>query len=1413
MPKFSVKKPLTVFVAVIAILVLGVVSYTRMTPDLLPNMDFPYVMIMTTYPGATPEKVEQTVTKPMEQSMSTLEHIKEISSTSSENYSMVMLEFEEDVNMDTIGVDIQQQISVLSAAWDDMVGTPYVLKINPSMLPIEVAAVSMEGMDTIELTEFINDTLMTKLEGIAGVARISTTGMVEQELHVILDQKLIDKTNQRIVDAINGELDEAAEELEEQQKDLKNAKGQMANAQSQLNKGADAIIEGEEKLKEEKEKLLAAQEELEKARIPLEATYQTLNALNKQVENVVSAQKRADAYLAELNGLKTQGRQIASLEARIAALEQEIADLESSGGSTGGTDAPETDADDEPDTNTDIQPQDLPESEPAADLTVVAGEVETADTVVAGPVEKVAVRVDMGNGVTGIVYRDVTVEKLSALDDPAVILAQKQAELANLRAELAQKQAAYNAGLAANGVTEETLDAAIALAEASCDAADEAVDAIDQVLAGQNTDRAGLAALVAETKAQRDQLLEAEEQLSAGLITMEEAESMLEQQKLSGMIQISSAAGQLAAGSANIEMALGQIESGLETLEDSRGDALRQADLNNIITMDMVTQILTAQNFAMPAGYVEEDGVSYMVSVGKEIKELKILEDLLLFDMGMEDVDPIYLKDVAVVALTDTSDETYAKLNGQDGVMLSFEKQSTYATAETTNNIAERFAELEEEYPGLKFVSLMDQGDYIYMIVESIMSSLFSGALFSVLVLLLFLKDIRPTFITLCSIPISVIFAIVLMYFSGVTINMISLSGLAVAVGMLVDNSVVVIENIYRLRAKGANVIQAAVSGAQQVAGAVTSSTLTTVCVFLPIVFVEGITRQLFTDLALTMSYALLASLVIALTLVPAMASGMLRKDHVQKEGFLEKKVLPRYQKLLRWSLQHKAVVLIGSVVLLIASAAISLGKGFIFMPSMDSPNVNISVSMPEDIDMEKASSLADQVLERIAEVDGVETVGAMMSANTTSTAGISAVSYDVTVYVTLESDSLSGAAIGKEIEEKCADLECEVSASSAMMDTSMLTGSGISMRLYADDMDVLQETAKTAAAALAEIEGVAEVSDGLEDSAPALHVDVDRNKAMEKGLTVAQIYMELAAGVTKDGTVATLELDGISTDVIIEKPEGAVLDAKELREYVFEITNKEGEIEEVPLKDIAVVEETTSLSSISRVNQRRYLTVTAMLEPGYNVTRLTAEAEDVMKRVELNNGVSYIFAGENESIMEAMEQLLLMLVLGMLLVYLVMVAQFQSLKSPFIVMFTIPLAFTGGFLGLLLMGMEVSVISMIGFVMLVGIIVNNGIVLVDYINQLRLDGVERREAIVEAGMTRMRPILMTTITTILGLIVMASAQNVGTALMQPVAVVCIGGLTYATLMTLFVVPCIYDLFNKKELRNVREEDLKLLDI
>ena len=1290
MPKFSVKKPLTVFVAVLAIVVLGVVAYLKMTPDLMPNMDFPYVILVTTDPGASPETVEADITKPLEQSMATLDRIKNVTSSSMDSVSMVVLEFEDGVNMDTVSVDIQQKINQLKGSWSDTVGDPYVLKMNPSMLPVQVTALSYDGKDITELSDFVTDTLSPKLEGITGVASVTVSGTVQHQLHVILSQKKLDDLSRRLSDAIAKQLDDAA--------------GQLSSARGQVNSAKAAIRSAEES---------AVRDAVTQALTTIQDSLKTMRASRDQ--------------------LQANLRELAEIQAEKARLEAENAPYQA---------------------------------------------------------------------------------RIEAIrHDPSMTEEEKQAAIAEIESDpeyvrIQAELAALDLRMAALGVKW-----------------DEAVQ---------------------RAKEWQKQLEELEKQLRD--LETDEGVAKLADQVTAGTLTMADAVTQVISANIQLDSALNQIDQGLQTLEESRSAALSQADLSSSLNLSTITALLTAQNFSMPAGYLKEDGVNYMVSVGDAIDTRQDLEDLVLFDLGMDGIDPIRMKDVADVAITDNSSEIYDKLNGKDGVIVSFNKQSTYATAEVSDNINSRFRELEAEYEGLSFVPLMDQGDYIYLIINSILSSLGWGALFAVLILYLFLRDLRPPVITLCSIPISVIFAVVLMYFSGVTINMISLSGLAVAVGMLVDNSVVVIENIYRLRAKGATVIQAAVSGARQVLGAITASTLTTVCVFLPIVFVEGITKQLFTDLALTMTYSLLASLIVALTLVPAMASGMLRKEKPQKPGLLDR-VYPAYRKAVSWSIHHKLVVLGVSLLLLVGSAGATLARGFAFMPNIDMNTVNLTVSMPEGCTREQAVSLADEVLRRAAQVENVETVGAMMSSSgssggmdMTSMMSSGGGAYDVTAYITL-TEGASGAKTGQQIEAACTGMDCTVTASGAM-DSYMtyLTGSGVALNVYGSDMEQMQSAAKTLAAKLATVPGTENVSDGLEQAATALHLSVDRNAAMEKGLTVAQVYMAVASALTDTDSSLSLTLDGLDVSVSIQSPEESRMTREKLMDLEIDpsamsamssmmsaasgsgsmsgmsgmssgSTTAVQAAEPVRLGDIAKLEETVSLNTIHRDQQRRYITVSADVADGYNVTKVTTAAQTAIAEVDLPQGITASFQGENEAIMDAIEQLLLMLLLGIVLVYLVMVAQFQSLRSPLIVMFTIPLAFTGGFLALLLAGIEVSVVSLVGFVMLVGVIVNNGIVLVDYINQLRLEGMGRREAIIEAGVTRLRPILMTSLTTILGLVVMAFGKDVGTALMQPVALVCIGGLLYATLMTLLVVPCMYDILSRRDLRKVKEEELQLLDL
>ena len=1255
MAKFSVKRPLTVFVVVLAVVVLGIVAYLRMTPDLLPNMDFPYVIIVTADPGASPEAVEEEITRPMEQSMATLDQIKEITSTSQNSVSLVMLEFEDGVNMDTISVDIQQKISMLEGQWSDMVGTPYVLKINPSMIPVMVAAVSREGSDVYALSDLVTDELTGKLEGVSGVASVTVSGALTRQAHVILDQAKMEALSAKLADAVKAQL--------------KKAEGKLYSAKQQVEDGEKAL---------------------------------------------------SDAKRAAADGVAgAVGDSADEVYNKLKELYDKLKD---------------------------------------ADIGDILGDIIT---------------------------------------DPEGSLEKLEQSLKSLR-EQTKKM-------------------------------------LDDLESGK-------------LKAQM------EGDISDFLVQM-----------MDGMSQMTGAELQLS-------QAKSQIESGLKQLREAYEKVDSQTDLGGLLSISTVSGLLTAQNFSMPAGYIDDNsGVSYMVSVGQKFENSSELENMVLFDLGLDGIDPITLGDVATVVVTDDSDQLYTKLNDENGILLSFNKQSNYATAAVSNNLTGRFRELESQYEGLTFVPLMDQGDYIYLIVETILSSLLWGALFSVVVLFLFLRDWRPTVITLLSIPVSVIFAVVLMYFTGVTINMISLSGLAVSVGMLVDNSVVVIENIYRLRAKGATIVQAAVSGAQQVLGAVTASTLTTVCVFAPIVFVEGLTRQLFTDLALTITYSLLASLLVSLTLVPAMASGMLRREFVPKPGLLDK-LYPAYRKAIAWSLDHKAGVLLLSLVLLVTTAWGAVSRGFTFMPEIDMNNLSVTVTMPEDITRAEAVDLADQVVERVMSVENIESAGFMMGSG--DMGGLSMASgdngeFDVTGYLTMPEGTF-GSEAGKEIEALCADLPCKVTTAGVMSGMmSYMTGTGVSLRVYSSDMESLQGAARSLGQRMEQVEGVQDVSDGLEDAAPALQVVVDRNKAMTKGITVAQIYMQVAAALQDTTTVADVTLDGASMEMIVDAAEGSKLTREKLMDLTIspdsamsssmssmgsmsgsmsssmggmssmssgmsgmsgmsggmsstsasaglsQLTGGDSQDEDTSFKlgEVAEVKETVSLNSIQRDQQRRCITVSAAVADGYNVTKVTTAVQKALGSVTLPEGVTVEFDGENEQIMNAMQQLLLMLLLGVVLVYLIMVAQFQSLKAPFIVMFTIPLAFTGGFLALLLSGIEVSVISLIGFVMLVGIIVNNGIVLVDYINQQRLAGMGLREAIIDAGVTRLRPILMTSLTTILGLVVTALAKNAGTALIQPIALVCIGGLLYATLMTLFVVPCMYEILNKKELHQVEESDLTPVDM
>jgi len=1260
MPGFSVRKPMTVLVAVILIIVLGVVSFTRMTPDLLPSMDFPYVIVVTSYIGASPEQVESEVTKPIEQSAATLEGIQDISSTSSANYSMVILQFSESSNMDAVTMNLREKLDQISGSWNEKISNPTIMKINPNMLPINVSAVAREGYDTAELSDFVTQTLLPRLEGLEGVASISASGTVFEEVQVVISQEKLDRLNDKIRKAIDRQFTEPEQEISDALEEIRNTLNDLDDGEKALSSGRYQLSQAE---KEAYAQFDEAQKQIDDGRAQLEEAYN---------------QAREDLMV------------MAAYTQAIAAREILKAELDQ-----------------------------IPEENPTPEQEQRAQELQ-------------AQIADYQNQIDAMSPNLLSPEEM------------QQAELILL---------AYNS-------QKEMLDEAQATLDAS------KADALKQMQSAKN-------------------------QLYSGAQQIEDARDQLDNAK-------------------------DELDKATEEIDKAREDAYDAADAKEIITLEMVAQILGAQDFAMPAGYAtDKHEEQWLIYVGDSFQQSHELQSLMLFDMGMEGLDPIYLRDVADVLLMNNADDTYGKINGEDGIMLTFNKQSNYATATVSENILREFEELSAEYEGLSFTPLMDQGDYIHLVVNSVLENLLVGAVLAVIILLLFLWDIRPTFIVACSIPISVTFAIVLMYFSGVTLNLISMSGLAVGVGMLVDNSIVVIENIYRLRKEGVSVIRASISGAVQVAGAITASTLTTVCVFVPIVFVEGMTRQLFQDMALTITYSLAASLVVALTLVPAMSSGMLVR--MKKEERKTKTPMDRlneaYGKGLSWVLRHKAPVMILVTVLLVSSVFLALKDGFIFMPSMDSTQITVTITLEEGATLQDSAKMSQEVEKRISGLEDIQTIGVMPAQGMGAMVGMAGADAQnsLSMYVVLYEDKeLSSDEIARQIEELCTDLDCDVSASGSGMDMSMLTGSGISVNLFGENPERLQQAAQQVARELEVLEGVESVSDGMEDASREFRIRVDKNKAMKYGLTTAQVYMEVAKALTTTATAANIDETGDDV-VVISKPNGATLGSIKLLE--IKTQNTMGEEVVVELDEIAEFDDDRwSVQSIQRSNQRRYMTVNAALKDGYNVTLLTEKAQMLLRNLELPEGVRYEFTGENETIMDAMNDLMLMMLLGIIIVYLIMVAQFQSLLSPFIVMFTIPLAFTGGLFALWMCGLEVSIIAVIGFVMLVGVIVNNGIVLIDAIIQLREGGMELHEAVITACKQRLRPVLMTALTTILAMIPMALAVGMGASLIQPVAVVSIGGLVYATFMTLFVVPLIYEAWCKKPPRVVSREDMEILD-
>ena len=1366
MEKFSVKKPFTILVMVVAIIILGFVSLSGMTTDLLPKMSLPYLLVITTYPGASPEKVESSVSEPVESALGSISGVKNVYSMSYENYGIVELEFADGTDMDSAMVKVSSALDSVKSALPEECGSPNIMEISMDMMASVYLAASYEGKDIQETSRFVEDTLIPYLERQEGVTSISDIGIVENSISVDLNQDKIDVLNEKILAKTNDAFADAVDQLND-------AKKQLLESEQKLADSTQELVDGQKDIDDGRTKLDDAQKELDEQKEKLEDAKDSLEDQKKDTENKLATASQA---LDQLNALQTD---LLTLQAQEESLKATITQIEKSLEEQG--------------KNT----NDIP--------AVVAGLDKMSTFLISSQMESM-IALD-STDVNSALAASGSSMRLQSL---GIAEATWDALTPEGRKELLQKTAAgyqtqkallsgykdYVSSLNSLQIEKAGVQAAVSAAEAELKKSGVSYTDIEKA---KIEAAAGFGAASAQISSGQSALNSAQTTLDSNKESLDSAQDQITE----GWDSIADAKKQLADG-------WDQYNTSLENFEVQKAEALRNANADQLVNMQTLSQLIYAQNFAMPAGYLDDaEDNSWLLKVGSNYESVDELSNIVL--TNIEDIGDVRLCDVADITVIDNADDSYARLNGQSAVVLSVFKSSTAGTNEVSKNIAAAISELEEQYPGLSVLTLMDQGDYITLIINGVLQSMIVGAALAILILALFLKDVKPTIVVAVSIPLSVLTALILMYFTDISLNMMSLSGLALGIGMLVDNSIVVIENIYRLRSKGVGAARAAVQGTRQVAGAIIASTLTTVCVFLPMVFTAGTVRELMMPISLTIIFTLAASLLIAMTVVPAAGSTLLRNSKEKKHPFFDK-VQDIYGKMLAFCLKVKVVPLAIAIGLLVYSIWAVMRMGIVMIPDMTSNQIEISVQMPEDTDKEECYKRADQVLDAMTTIDGIGDVGAMAGGDTTlvaSSSGMSDSTYDQFTFLVLTENENAGKEevnrICREIEERTADIDCELTISTGMSEMSTMMGSGLSVKVYGDDLDTLTKITQDICDLAATIPGYENISNGQEEPDQVIRLVLDKDAAMRKGLTVAQIFSELNGKLTESTDAATVTIDGEDMKIVV-KDGREPLTRENLLDYNFEIqtTDDNGNTvtEDHPLSEFATLKLEDGVQSINRENQSRYMTVTATVAEGSNVTLLSRELQPLIDAYELPDGYTIDTAGESDTVNQMVIQMSKVLLLGLALIYLVMVAQFQSLLSPFIVLFTVPLAFTGGLIGLLLMNEPLSVMGMMGFVVLLGTVVNNGIVFVDYANQLRMGGLERREALIATGKTRMRPILMTALTTILAMVSLLFGDDLSSQMSKGMAIVVAGGLAYATLMTLFIIPVMYDiLFKRKPLQ------------
>ena len=1282
MEKFSVKKPFTVLVAVIMVLMLGFVSISNMQTNLLPDVNTPYLMVVTVYPGASPERVESEVSDVMQNALGTVAGVEKVTATSAENYSLLLMQFSDDTDMNSAMVKVSNKVDQTTASLPSNCLTPSIIEYSLNMNAFMTVAVSREGSDVYDLSEFVSDTLVPYVERKGGVSSVSTNGLIEKMVQVQLSQEKIDAINEKLLEVIDVQLADARKQLE--------------SAEAQI-----------------------------------EAGRKEYNRQFKNYSNTVS-----DTMMQEMSGQVGDAIEVVRKQAQafLDSVNQLIAVVQ----------------------------------EP---------EIQQALIDVRAGLQRV---MDKFNE-TGMKDIDSLIEIVTELRD----ITDK------LTGALQQLQQRLNTESGTEGSTAADLADDLQVQQSL----NTVYNTLNDVIKAMD-DVPGL------TKTFSDAIGNFSQQQMQAYMKFTEAREMLNEYEK-------------------------QLAEAKQTYADAEEKAMASSDVSKLLDIDTLAQLIYAQNFSMPAGYVKDSsGKSWLLKVGEEYDSIEDISGALL--LHVDGFGDVRLSDVADVEVIDNAEASYTRLNGERAAVLKIYKGATSSASEVSDNCLSAFQELEAQYDGLHVVVLSNQGNYITIIVKSILSSMVIGAALAIIVLAIFLRDVKPTLVVGFSIPLSVLFAVVLMYFTGMDLNVMTLAGLSLGIGMLVDNSIVVIENIYRLRGRGVPAARAAVQGAKQVGMSVVASTLTSVCVFLPVVFSSSIVKSLMQPMSLCIGYCLMASLIVALTVVPAAASTVLKKAEPKQLKWFDK-IQDKYAKSLEWCFRHRALPLLAAVVLLAFCGWRVFSMGVELLPTITSNEAIVTLSTTKDLSKEDSYAIAGKAVEAMLEVDHVEEVGITTD---TRVAGMdigqlglptaitdllnAANSYGTYQVNVMLDESLSSSEIEtarQALEDALSGIEdCTAKVEiSGMQELTSQLASGLSVKIYGADAETLSQLSEKVVDIVNDTEGFANATNGLGSGDATINLHIDRDKVRSYGLTVAQVYQQIAAKLTTTTTAQTpVTVDGSTMSVQISNNLDPVT-KENMMDITFETTvmSADGTTSTgtCTLADMATWDTGSAPDSITSEDQTQYVSVTADTLDGYNTTVQARVLEKKLNEFALSDempeGCSFSMGGESDSVNFMVNEMVQWLSLALPFVYLVMVAQFQSLLSPFIVLFTIPLAFTGGLLGMLFTGQQLTMISLMGFIVLMGTVVNNGIVFVDYANQLRLGGMERRAALIATGKTRMRPILMTTLTTVLAMLQLVFSNDMASQLMSGMAIVIICGLSYATLMTLYIVPILYDILFRKPPLNV----------